>query len=123
MKKIITSEKLPIKMWLTDLEEGALSQAKDLANLPFAFHHIAVMPDAHLGYGMPIGAVLASKEAVVPNAVGVDIGCGMCSLRTNLKSVDTETLKTIMSDIRNSVPVGRSEEHTSELQSRGHLVC
>lgn len=106
MKKIITSEKLPIKMWLTDLEEGALSQAKDLANLPFAFHHIAVMPDAHLGYGMPIGAVLASKEAVVPNAVGVDIGCGMCSLRTNLKSVDTETLKTIMSDIRNSVPVG-----------------
>ena len=106
MKKIITSEKLPIKMWLTDLEEGALSQAKDLANLPFAFHHIAIMPDAHLGYGMPIGAVLASKEAVVPNAVGVDIGCGMCSLRTNLKSVDTETLKTIMSDIRNSVPVG-----------------
>src|SRR5690625_7607282 len=85
MKKVITTDKLPIKMWLTELEEGALSQAKDLANLPFAFHHIAIMPDAHLGYGMPIGAVLASKEAVVPNAVGVDIGCGMCSLRTNLK--------------------------------------
>lgn len=106
MKKIITTEQLPIKMWLTDIEEGALSQAKDLANLPFAFHHIAIMPDAHLGYGMPIGAVLASKKAVVPNAVGVDIGCGMCSLRTNLKSADTDTLKKIMSHIRKTVPVG-----------------
>src|SRR5690625_6978565 len=92
-------------MWLTELEEGALSQAKDLANLPFAFHHIAIMPDAHLGYGMPIGDVLASKEAVVPNAVGVDIGCGMCSLRNNLVSVDNDTLKTIMRYIRPSVLV------------------
>lgn len=93
-------------MWLDDIEDGALSQAKDLANLPFAFKHIAIMPDAHLGYGMPIGAVLTSKQAVVPNAVGVDIGCGMCSLRTNLETADIETLKKIMSLIRKTVPVG-----------------
>jgi|SRR5690625_200935 len=103
---IITTEKLPIKMWLDDIEEGALEQAKDLANLPFAFRHIAIMPDAHQGYGMPIGGVLATKDAIVPNAVGVDIGCGMCVLRTDLNDIDQKTLKKIMSRIRKTVPVG-----------------
>jgi len=58
---------------------------KNLANLPFAFKHIAIMPDSHQGYGMPIGGVLATKGVVIPNAVGVDIGCGMCAVRTSLK--------------------------------------
>src|SRR5690625_6148434 len=112
MKTVITTENLPIKLWLKeeDMEEGAKQQAKDLANLPFAFRHIAIMPDTHQGYGMPIGAILATKGAIVPNAVGVDIGCGMCSIRTSLTEIDEKDLK-------------RSEEHTSELQSRGHLVC
>ena len=73
MKQVITSEKHPIKLWLDDIEEGTLAQAKNLANLPFIFKHVAVMPDAHLGYGMPIGGVMASEEMVIPNAVGVDI--------------------------------------------------
>lgn len=59
MKVVISSEKVPIKMWLEDIEEGALEQAKNLANLPFTYKHIAIMPDAHRGYGMPIGDVLA----------------------------------------------------------------
>lgn len=116
MKNVITTERLPIKLWLDDLEEGALIQAKNLANLPFAFRHIAIMPDCHQGYGMPIGGVLATKEAIVPNAVGVDIGCGMCSLRTNLKDVDSKTLKKIMTDIRKSVPVGFN--HHTERQDK-----
>lgn len=106
MRKRIDTEKIPIKLWLEDLEEGALQQAKDLANLPVAFRHIAIMPDSHQGYGMPIGGILATKDAIIPNAVGVDIGCGMCSLRTDLKEIDVEDLKQIMGRIRETVPVG-----------------
>jgi len=104
--KVINTEKKPIKMWLKDLEEGALEQAKNLANLPFVFKHIAIMPDSHQGYGMPIGGVLATKGVVIPNAVGVDIGCGMCAVKTSLTDIDTETLKKIMSEIRKQIPVG-----------------
>ncbi|HZK08467.1 MAG TPA: RtcB family protein [Bacteroidales bacterium] len=105
IQKIIT-ERIPIKLWLKDMEEGALQQAKDLANLSIAFRHIAIMPDAHVGYGMPIGGVMATKDAIVPNAVGVDIGCGMCSLRTNLEHMDEKRLKKVMSNIRKTIPVG-----------------
>ena len=68
MKKVIASERIPVKLWLDDIEDGALAQALNLAKLPFAFHHIAIMPDAHQGYGMPIGGVMATKGAIVPNA-------------------------------------------------------
>lgn len=106
MQKEVSTEKLPIKMWLDDLEEGAFSQAKDLANLPVAFKHIAIMPDSHQGYGMPIGGVLASENAIIPNAVGVDIGCGMCSLKTDREHIDKDDLKKIMGLARNNIPVG-----------------
>ena len=106
MKKIIDTEKTPIKLWLDDIEEGALRQAKNLANLPFVFKWIAIMPDAHQGYGMPIGGVMATKGVVVPNAVGVDIGCGMCALKTSLQSMETQTLKNIMRNVRELIPLG-----------------
>lgn len=83
-------------MWLEDIEDGALEQAKNLANLPFAFKHIAIMPDSHQGFGMPIGGVLATKGVIVPNAVGVDIGCGMCAVKTSLTEINKETLKKII---------------------------
>ncbi|HEY4785597.1 MAG TPA: RtcB family protein [Bacteroidales bacterium] len=106
MKQVISTEKIPIKLWLEHIEEGALNQARNMANLPFAFSHIAIMPDSHEGYGMPIGGVLATKGVVVPNAVGVDIGCGMCAVKTNLQSVSKDTLKQIMSGIWALVPLG-----------------
>jgi tRNA-splicing ligase RtcB len=106
MKTIVTSEKKPIKLWLDDIEDGALSQAKNLANLPFVHKHIAVMPDAHLGYGMPIGGVMATMDIVIPNAVGVDIGCGMCAIQTSLQDISTKKLKHIMGLVRSSVPLG-----------------
>ncbi|HHY15386.1 MAG TPA: RtcB family protein, partial [Firmicutes bacterium] len=80
-------QKVPIKVWLQskdDLDDDCLQQAVNLSNLPFALKHIALMPDTHLGYGMPIGGVMASSEAIVPNAVGVDIGCGMGFLHLNV---------------------------------------
>lgn len=106
MKKVISSERKPIKLWLDDLEEGALAQAKNLANLPFAFKHIPLMPDSHLGYGMPIGSILATEGVVVPNAVGVDIGCGMCALRTELTEISTDQVKKTLGVARTKVPLG-----------------
>jgi tRNA-splicing ligase RtcB (3'-phosphate/5'-hydroxy nucleic acid ligase) len=114
MNKVITSERIPVKLWLSDIEDGAMVQAVNLARLPFAFHHIAIMPDAHQGYGMPIGGVLATSGAVVPNAVGVDIGCGMCAVRTSLTEYYPDPLKVAMGEIRSRVPVGFN--HHSEKQ-------
>ena len=112
--QVCSSEKIPIKMWLEDLEEGAMRQLRNLANLPFAYKHIAVMPDAHQGYGMPIGGVLATQGVIIPNAVGVDIGCGMCAMRSNLEDVDREILKKIIGGIRAAVPVGFEHQKTQQ---------
>lgn len=106
MKHVISSERLPIKMWLDDVEENALEQAKNLANLPFAFKHVALMPDCHMGYGMPIGGVLATKDVIIPNAVGVDIGCGVCAVKTGLTEIGQEDLKKLMVRIRQAIPLG-----------------
>ncbi len=119
MMQIISSEKIPIKLWLDDIEEGALQQAKNLANFPFSFRHIAIMPDAHFGYGMPIGGVLATEKVIIPNAVGVDIGCGMCCMPTSLTDLDTDTLKTLLGGMRSQIPVGfkhhRKPQDTSSM--------
>lgn len=104
--KVLSEHKIPVKMWLENIEDGALAQIKNLANFPFAFHHVAIMPDCHQGYGMPIGGVLAVKNVVIPNAVGVDIGCGMSVIPSNLQELPVETLKKIMGEIRQAVPVG-----------------
>jgi tRNA-splicing ligase RtcB len=110
--KVVTTEKKPIKMWLEDIEDGALDQAKDLANLPFCFKHVAIMPDAHQGYGMPIGGVFAAEDVVIPNAVGVDIGCGMQACSTILTSIDD--LEDILQHIRRNVPVGFSHHNVDQ---------
>ncbi len=106
MKKEINTGRIPIKLWLDDMEEGAMEQARNLAELPFAFSHIAIMPDSHQGFGMPIGGVLATEDVIIPNAVGVDIGCGMCSLKTSWQDVDKKTLIKIVESIKRKVPVG-----------------
>ncbi len=106
MIRTITTEKKPIKLWLSDIEEGTLNQAKNLANFPYTFKHVAIMPDAHLGYGMPIGGVLATEGVIIPNAVGVDIGCGMCAVQTSCADINPEVLKNIMAHIRGEIPVG-----------------
>lgn len=78
---------IPIKIWtqsIEDVEENCIEQAINLASLPFAVDHIALMPDTHAGKGMPIGGVIACKDVVIPNAVGVDIGCGMGFVQTDI---------------------------------------
>ncbi|PIE31201.1 RNA-splicing ligase RtcB, partial [candidate division KSB3 bacterium] len=123
MKKVLGTEKKPIKMWLDDIDDNALAQARNLANLPFTFKHVAIMPDAHCGYGMPIGGVLATKGAVIPNAVGVDIGCGMCAVKTSLTELSKDQLKKIMGSpnekrgIRGLVPVGFKHHNQAQDKS------
>lgn len=104
--KVINTEKLPIKMWLNDIEDGALFQLNNLANLPFIYKWVCAMPDCHQGYGMPIGGVIATEGVIIPNAVGVDIGCGMCAVKTSLTEISQDQLKKIMGEIRKVIPVG-----------------
>jgi len=114
---------MPIKMWLEDLEDGALAQAKNLANLPFAFKHIPIMPDSHQGYGMPIGSILATKGVIVPNAVGVDIGCGMCAMKTSIEHLETDALKKTLGIARQLIPLGfnwHDEAQDAALMPEGH---
>jgi tRNA-splicing ligase RtcB (3'-phosphate/5'-hydroxy nucleic acid ligase) len=109
----IHSERIPIKLWVSELESGAMEQARNLANLPYAYKHIALMPDCHQGFGMPIGGVLATKEVIIPNAVGVDIGCGMCATQTTLQDVEFNLLKIILKDIRELIPLGFKHHKTA----------
>jgi len=102
------SYKVPVISWCPEIETNALEQIDHLAQLPFAAHNIAIMPDCHSGYGMPIGGVLATTGIVIPNAVGVDIGCGMCACETSLKAeeMNRTVLTSIMGLIRERIPVG-----------------
>ncbi len=114
MIKEITSEKLPVKMWIDSIEDGAMEQVNNLANYPFAFKHIVVLPDCHQGFGMPIGTVLATKKVIIPNAVGVDIGCGMSAFRTNLEKINKNDLKRIINIIKNKIPTGQKHNKQKE---------
>jgi len=116
MQKVISTERAPIKMWLGDIDENALEQAKNVANLPFVHKWVSVMPDAHMGFGMPIGGVVALKGVIIPYAVGSDIGCGMCAVKTSLTEISIETLKKIMGEIRKVIPVGFKRHN--EMQDR-----
>ena len=99
----------PIKMWtpVHEVESQALTQLKNIAALPWVFKHVAVMPDVHFGKGATVGSVIAMKDAVSPAAVGVDIGCGMAALKTDLTASNLpESLKALRSSIERSIPVG-----------------
>ena len=108
MPFIISGNRIPIKSWCKDIEPGALKQAINLTKLPFVYGHVALMADCHEGFGMPIGGVIACKDAIVPNAVGVDIGCGMCAVQTDLpvSSIDADTVRIILNRVRGLVPMG-----------------
>ena len=120
MKEINTERNL-IKLWLDDIEDGALEQIKNIANLPFIYKWVAVMPDSHQGYGMPIGGVVALEGVISPNMVGKDIGCGMCAVNTHIKAEDVTVamLKEILGKIREAVPVGFA--HHKDKQGDGAM--
>ena len=118
----IALNETPIKIWAKYVDAHAMKEIFNLSTLPFVFHHLAFMPDVHGGKGMPIGGVLATKGVVIPNAVGVDIGCGMCAVKTSLKVADipSEVLrKQILRGIRKQIPLGF--DHHKEAQDEASM--
>ena len=101
---------VPIKMWTrgVPVEHEARAQLTRAAQMPFVFKHVAAMPDVHVGIGATVGSVIPTKGAVIPAAVGVDIGCGMMAARTSLVASDLpDNLEAIRSAIEQAVPHGR----------------
>ncbi len=106
----------PIKGWVrgVPLDQGAHEQLRNIAAIPFVGPWVAVMPDVHLGKGATVGSVIPTRGAIIPAAVGVDIGCGMAAVRTTLRAKDLpDSLAQLRSSIERSVPVGngRGGEH------------
>lgn len=113
----------PIKIWLeneSDMEDSCFEQAMNLSKLPFLHKWVSLMPDTHTGKGMPIGGVIAANGVIIPNAVGVDIGCGMAFIKTNIKLEEIENISTpngtliqgIVGDILRNIPVGFAHHKT-----------
>jgi tRNA-splicing ligase RtcB (3'-phosphate/5'-hydroxy nucleic acid ligase) len=104
---------VPIKAWVDGVpfEDAARKQVENVASLPFIHKHVAIMPDVHWGMGATVGSVIATKGAIIPAAVGVDIGCGMVAARTNLTASDLpDSLAAMRSAIEAAVPHGRTND-------------
>lgn len=107
IKNTISETRVPVKIWTDEIEDTAKDQLKNIANLPFVHHHVAAMPDVHLGIGATIGSVIPTHKAIIPASVGVDIGCGMMAVETSLKAEQLpDSLRQLRSAIESAVPVG-----------------
>ncbi|MDO6694545.1 RtcB family protein [Aliiglaciecola sp. 3_MG-2023] len=114
----------PVKIWTDEVEHEALAQMRRVASLPFIFKHVAGMPDIHLGNGATVGSVIATTEAVIPAAVGVDIGCGMNAVRLSLKASDLpDNLAQIRHDIESTVPLGAGGQHKYDQVQGGSALA
>src|SRR5881628_1503917 len=105
----IKGRKVDIYAWTqpSEIEGVALDQLKNISSLPWVFHHVAAMPDVHFGKGATVGSVVAMKGAVAPAAVGVDIGCGMAAVKTDLRAdLVREKLRELRHQIERAIPVG-----------------
>lgn len=126
IKRILSPHKdqrLPVKVWTDDIDYNTEAQLSRVANLPFVFKHVAAMPDVHLGKGATVGSVIATEKAIIPAAVGVDIGCGMNALRLSLKAKDLpNNLAKVRDEIERAVPLGAGGAHKAEKIAGGHEI-
>lgn len=106
--------RVPVKIWTNDIEPGALEQAMNAASLPFIRSHVSLMPDTHQGYGVPIGAVVPCDNVIIPNCVGVDIGCGMCAYP--LGTGDLPDVDDLFQEITENIPTGFHSRSLDTLQ-------
>jgi tRNA-splicing ligase RtcB len=107
IQKIITKGKVPVKIYTDEIDSAAFQQLYNLSQLPFIHSHIAVMPDVHVGKGATVGSVIPTLGAIIPAAVGVDIGCGMNALRLSIKAHDLpDNLRALRLFIEEAIPVG-----------------
>src|ERR671919_586537 len=104
----ITEGLVPVKVYTGEVEPAARQQLVNISRLPIVHHHVAAMPDVHLGIGATVGSVIPTKRAIIPAAVGVDIGCGMMATRLSLTAneLDENALKKVFGQISRDVPVG-----------------
>jgi tRNA-splicing ligase RtcB len=103
---------VPVKAWINGvpLDEGARTQLKNISKLPFIYKWVAAMPDVHWGIGATVGSVIPTYSAIIPAAVGVDIGCGMMAVKTSLKATDLpDDLKPLRLAVEQAIPVGRTD--------------
>jgi tRNA-splicing ligase RtcB len=115
----------PLKLWDSHqpFEAGAMQQLRNLASLPFVHSHIAGMADVHWGRGATVGSVIATKQAIVPAAVGVDIGCGMMAVRTSLTASQLpDSLAAIRAEIERAVPKGFESSQSANHSKGGWAV-
>lgn len=110
----------PIKAWTEEIEEGAMQQLRNCAKMPFILHNgIAAMPDVHMGIGATVGSVIPTDRAIIPAAVGVDIGCGMNAVRTSLTATDLpDSLAALRHDIERGIPLGPGGAHRDDRWER-----
>lgn len=109
-----------VHVWAEDLHGAVRDQIENVAKMPFIHHHVAIMPDAHLGIGATIGSVVPTKGAIIPAAVGVDIGCGMMAVQTDLMAKDLpDSLSDLRHSIERGIPTGRGA-HRETAQSKNH---
>src|SRR5438270_5881200 len=106
-----------------DIEPEALQQIENTASVPFLYRHVAVMPDTHYGKGATVGTVLATRGAIIPAAVGVDIGCGMIAVKTSLKREDVQNPGAIRHDIERSVPMSAGHNNKALTPSAAARVA
>jgi tRNA-splicing ligase RtcB len=106
MKRIILDTPVPVKIWANDIEQAAVNQLRNLSTLPFIHSHVAAMADAHSGKGSTVGTVIATKGAIIPAAVGVDIGCGMAAVKLPFKIDVFDRLAELRANIERRIPVG-----------------
>jgi tRNA-splicing ligase RtcB (3'-phosphate/5'-hydroxy nucleic acid ligase) len=110
--EIVLNGRVPVKVWTDRIEPEAIEQLKNIASLPVVHPHVAAMPDVHLGKGATVGAVVPTKGAVCPAAVGVDIGCGMSARKTSIPAdaLDADGRKKLRHSIEREIPVGREQK-------------
>jgi len=111
IQQVIHDQRVPVKIWTDDVDERSKAQLANIASLPFVHHHVAAMADVHLGIGATIGSVIATHKAIIPAAVGVDIGCGMVAARLSITAneLDEKSLQRVFDQISRDVPVGRAQ--------------
>lgn len=120
----LNGRKVPVFLWGHGVrfEDAVIKQVSNVAKMPFVVNNVALMPDGHYGIGAAVGSVFATDGAVIPAAVGVDIGCGMIAARTNLKLANSSVLKTIRAAIEKRVPMGRTNNGREGDRGAWHIV-
>jgi len=119
--KTFAGQHVPVKVWTDEIESEAIQQLKNVAALPIVHGHVAAMPDVHLGIGATVGSVIPTLDAIIPAAVGVDIGCGMNAVQTSLKSAELpDSLARLRSAIEAAVPVGFEQHEWDKVRGSAH---